>query len=204
MPKTGALSIKREQLERLAVMSIQVQGDVKEAALNHNVEAAITLVEAVDIYIDNTLSRFIQWSYSRLSDAAKWTELAERPADFNSEMDRYLTGLKTAMRLLYNVPDHRPTDTANTPVRVAHLKKEHPNAFWGQLKVRFKQKYNQGISDGAIERAYNRFVERVQKDMTRWGRLLREFSTQSALSDTQRLQELPTHEVVLDILTKTQ
>lgn len=84
------------------------------------------------------------------------------------------------------------------------FEKEHPNAFWGQLKVRFKQKYNQGISDGAIERAYNRFVERVQKDMTRWGRLLREFSTQSALSDTQRLQELPTHEVVLDILTKTQ
>jgi len=59
------------------------------------------LVPAVDAYITNTLGLFIRWSYSRLMDAQKWKDLADCTNDFNSEVNRHLTGVKMAMRLLF-------------------------------------------------------------------------------------------------------
>jgi len=51
MAKPGALSTKREQLEALAVISIRFDADTEAKIINGEGQAAMLLMEAIDIWI---------------------------------------------------------------------------------------------------------------------------------------------------------
>ena len=161
----------------------------------------LLLMEAIDIWIKDILSRIIQKCCYMLSEWDGWSTLVANPKRFNEELDVYLNGAKTAMRMLYDIPDHRPPEQDNNPLRVAALKKEFPDATWGQLSVKFHLKYGDALSPNATERAYKRFIERVQQLLKRTHKLAEEFRTQLGLAEDQLADRLPTPERVLEILT---
>jgi hypothetical protein len=201
MAKPGALSTKREQLEALAVISIRFDADTEAKIINGEGQEAMLLMEAVDIWMKEMLLRIIQKCCYMLCEWDGWSNLVTDPKRFNEELDLYLNGAKTAMRILYGIPDNRPLAPDNNPLRVAALKKEFPDASWGQLSMKFQLKYGDALSPNAAERAYQRFIERVQQLLKRMHKLAEEFRTQSGLPEDQLADRLPTPERVLDILT---
>src|ERR1700721_940153 len=108
MPKAGELSKKRQTLEALAVISIQFDDESKTAVLNGDSAAAILLLTAVDEWIKFILRRIIVKCCETLCDSGAWPSLAENIKEFNSELNLHLTGLKTSMRLQYNIPAQNP------------------------------------------------------------------------------------------------
>jgi|SRR5580693_2498492 hypothetical protein len=133
-PKAGELSRMRQQLETWALISLvsghrtMEEDSLAEQIQDRDTEALLALIQAVDLWIGETLYRFVQWCCSRLIDQQGWVNLAHDPKQFNPRLDLYLIGIKTAMRLLYDVPDHRPITPNDVAKRVALLRKDHPSA----------------------------------------------------------------------------
>jgi len=201
MPKPERFSAKREQLEMLAVISVRLDNASRAKIDDGDVQAAMLLMEAIDMWIADSLRRVVEKCCHMLSEWDGWTTLAVTPKEFNLELDRYSNGAKTAMKLLYDVPDFRPRSLVDNPRRVAELKKAFPTASWGQLSVKFENKYGEKLSANAVERAYMRFVGRIQQVVMRAHRLMQRFKEQKALSESELADKLPTPEYVLDILT---
>src|SRR5215472_17157584 len=150
--KQGELSKKRERLEALAVISIAA-GDKKfgrdyiaKQLQDDHAEELLDLVQAVDLWKNETLFRFVQWCCSQIVEQKDWAHLANDPKQFNVCLDRYLAGMKTAMRLLYDMPDHRPPAIKNVAERVARLRNDHPHSSWGELSIKYKQSFNEEIT----------------------------------------------------------
>jgi hypothetical protein len=206
-PKAGELSRMRQQLETWALISLvsghrtMEEDSLAEQIQDRDTEALLALIQAVDLWIGETLYRFVQWCCSRLIDQQGWVNLAHDPKQFNPRLDLYLIGIKTAMRLLYDVPDHRPITPNDVAKRVALLRKDHPSASWGQLSIKYRQKFNEQITPKAAERAYKRFVGRTHRFITDVLRIEEEYRKQSGLPEAELSEKLPTPEDLFDILT---
>lgn len=203
MPKSKAadLSRKRERLEALAVISIHFDEETKTAVLNGDAKAAILLVTAVDAWIQFSLRRIIVKCCDTLCDSGAWPRLAENIKKFNSELNLYLTGLKTSLRLLYNMPDHRPASRLTKGARIAALKDKHPKHSFGKLALRYLHDHGEQITAGDAERSLSRYRLKQQKHAKRQLELAEQFRVASGLSEAELSEKLPTPEYVLEILT---
>jgi len=202
MAKRSTLSQKLEILQALAVLSIRCEEDTKVKILDGDPDAILVLWKAVDYWVKDILDKIIRKCCTTVSQGNQWSTFASAPTQFNSQLDRYLNGAKTAMRLLYNVPDHRPVTEEEKDERIAALKEQYPDASFEKLSRKFKQQYGESLSAGATERAYKRHLERTQQRVKHALKLAEQFRQQSTLPEDELLAKLPSPEHVLEILIK--
>jgi hypothetical protein len=102
-------------------------GDEEEIALFYR---------AIQVYVGETLRKTREVCFNRLRPAKAWTALAKRPADFK-KLDRHLKGIERCMKLLYRIPDHRPTEKEVRDRRLLELKVANPDLSFGQIAVKY-------------------------------------------------------------------
>lgn len=171
---------------------------------NGDIEAMLVVIAGVEKWMQTHLPPIIEKCHSHLLTWDGWRGLANDPRQFNLELNKWLKGARVAMQLLYRVPDHRPVAEDNKPERMARLVKDHPKDSWGQLSAKYKREHKEPITSKAAERAYKRFVERIQKAVLHQDKLAQSFQGQSILSESELTEKLPTLQSVLDILTKNE
>jgi hypothetical protein len=183
MAKKGALSEKREKLEALALTSVNFD-EAERAKIRADYAAKERLMKAVDKWVSDTLCSFIRDCCVVLGQSNNWKALSRNPKKFNSELDRHLFGLKVAMRLLYEIPDHRPRSSENKPARTAALVLKHPGYSCSQLSRKYQQLYHENITPHAFERALKRFSHEMEQRLFRVIRLAGEFPERRDDSDS--------------------
>jgi hypothetical protein len=85
------------------------------------------------------------------------TFLDKSPKDFNTRTSALLDDVKTHLKMLYGIPNHRPSVLRDRDRRLWEMKRMHPDWSWGQLAR------EANISDGAAELGYKRHVKRERK-----------------------------------------
>ena len=91
----------------------------------------------------------IRWAYANLLDP-EWLKLAKTPERYSKELDRRIRAIRSSMKYLYGVPNHRSQLHADRDRELWLKKEKNPSLTWGQLGLKF------GLSDGAAESIYSR------------------------------------------------
>jgi hypothetical protein len=134
----------------------------------------ISDVKAIGVYsrvweawIDDVLKAVLRVCANRLANET-WRDLAKRPADFNKALDKLMRGTTTAMKLLYRIPDHRPSANLERDRTLFQLKSEHPKWSFGQLANHYNRLHpNNKISVNHAERCCKQETERLRRKMLR-------------------------------------
>ena len=85
-----------------------------------------------------------------LYDYDRWSQLARKPSDFNRELNRELSLIRTFMKAYYQIEQHRPTKNSDRDLAIWMLKHRNPNLGFGVIGRQFK------ISPQAARNAWER------------------------------------------------
>jgi hypothetical protein len=198
----GVLEQKREKLLVLGAISTRCDEATAQAIRNGEIQALNDYHRMVNAWVEAVLTAVLTRCAEELKASERWQKLATRPDEFTKALDRTAKGATTALKLLHGIPDHRPSVNEKRDQELYCLKTEHAEWSFGQLALQYSQVHrNDPISDKQAERSYKQELERARH---KWERILdsaRIFGESSALPPKDIYPQLPTPDVILDILT---
>jgi hypothetical protein len=201
MAKKGALESKRDILFESGAMSVRPDAEMLRRIQDGDTEAIVAFYGSVRQWVNQTLALTLEKCCQTLSPFSTWAKLAASPKDFDAFLDKMLSGIQAAMKLLYSIPDHRPAENLERDRRLLEFKLEHPDWSYGQLALHYNRTSGEQMTDKAAERAYARQVARIKPLVERAIRVAERAAMAAELSPKELLPHLPTPEDVLDLLT---
>ena len=121
-------------------------GDVNEA-----------VTRWLKVEIQKARSRVWLELIGKLQDADFWERLSKQPSEFEKELNRIFSQVRSLMKLSYNIPSQRPTTNAARDREIYKLKSKSPKLTFGEIGIQFK------CSDKIAERAYKRWQAMEKK-----------------------------------------
>ena len=73
--------------------------------------------------------------FAALWDFERWSRLARTPREFDQELTKLLTAIRTYMKRAYDIRSHRPTKHAQRDAKIYRLKKTKPEMTFGQIAL---------------------------------------------------------------------
>jgi hypothetical protein len=204
----GILRKKREELEFLAALSSRPDAELARLIEEGNAEAITEHYRVIQYWVDQTLIMTLLKCVQILTNQETWAKLADRPAKFDSLLDKIFKGTERCLKLIHRIPDHRPTDAEERDQRLDELQKEFPNATWGQIAMKYNTRFGNQAGDKINAKSAREAVVRLrhrrakyQQDIVSRAINAAASSLQTAsLKDEEVLTMLPTPEDVLKLL----
>jgi hypothetical protein len=209
MAQKGLLRKKLEQLEVWGAVSVRPEPEAAEKIAAGDEEQIRIYFEAVQFWVDDILTKTLAMCLKTLGRSEAWTNLAKRPADFDKALELYLKGAGRCMKLLHRIPDHRPGKNEERDLRLVNLQKKHPALNFGQLAIKYNQRFAPTARDTvdsktahmAITRFQNNQVKREREAINHALAAAQKYLATHSLTDVQLRNMLPTPKSVLDLLT---
>lgn len=198
----GPLEKRFDKLLVFAAISTQCDQATAERIERGEPEAIVQYYRACERWIDIALARTLSMCGGSLKPTQSWQALSKRPQDFNKALDKLLRGMSSALKLLYRMPDHRPSENEARNRELFELKTEHPDWSFGQIAFHYSRSYpGQPMTDKIAERGYKLHLEGLRNRLQR-AMKARDVRLQTrSLSPEQLEHELPSPDYILAILT---
>jgi hypothetical protein len=198
----GSLSKKLQKLRELGAISVRLDQDEK-TLLEGSAKVAIAYDGAVSIWAKDLLTRTLNMCCERIIGSEDWPNLADDPSKFTKELERYLTVIRSCMKLLYDIPDHRPSLNDERDRQIFAIKQKQLQWSFGQVA----REYNRisgvaPVDQNLVERSYKRVVERIVQDVQAIRKTAQDYVSKANLTAEALMNSLPTPEQVMDILDK--
>jgi hypothetical protein len=205
MAQKGLLTKKREQLEIWGAISVRPLPEDAERIVAGDQEQGEIFYQAVQFYVADILAKTLAICMGRLAPSQVWEALAASPDKFDARLKLLSKGTERCMKLLYEIPDRRPTRNEERDMHLARLREAHPDLTYGQLAIKFNGEFagsgRKGVTPAVFERAVVRLQGRTALQIQRVLAAAAEYRKTHGLSDDEVLERLPTPEQVLDLLT---
>jgi hypothetical protein len=109
------------------------------------------------------------------------------------------------MKLLYEIPDRRPTKNDERDLRLRSLRAENPTLTFGQFAIKYNAQFagskSEEVSAKIAERALTRLESREKAKAQLVLAAAEEYRKTHGLSDAEVVQQLPTPVDVFNLLT---
>jgi hypothetical protein len=199
----GALERKLEKLLVFGAISTRCDDAMAQAIRENDPHAILEYYRAVNVWIDFALTRVLEMCAETLKNTKSWHDLAGKPDDFNKALDKVTRGAGIALKLLYRIPDHRPSENEKRDQELYRLKNEHLNDWsFGQLANQYNRLHpTDQISANIAERSVKAHLERISRKIQHALNAADVYREASSLSMKELYPELPTPQFILDILT---
>jgi hypothetical protein len=207
MAQKGFLQKKREILEFYGAISTYPPPEVVEKIRDGDVAAIAEFYRGVQEWVTTTLELVLRKCCATLQTPEGWSGLAETPEKFDQAVKQCLTGAERCMKLLYNIPDHKPQTQAVRDARLVALREKNPSVSWGELALAYKREFNEAIPANVAERQVKRALDRAKRekaDVVKRAIQAAEVFLANQNLPSERLYELlPTPEAVLNFLVSS-
>jgi hypothetical protein len=205
MAQKGLLTKKREQLELWGAISVRPEPEVAEKILAGDEEQIRNYYQAVQLWVRNVLTMTLETCRNTLEPSDEWAGLAVTPGKFDASLKRLSKGAERCMKLLYDIPDHKPTKNEERDLLLDRLRSESPDLTYGQLAIKYNERLAKpGIEEvdaKVVERAVARFRSRQALRAQRVLAAAAKYRKTHGSSDQELLEQLPTPQDVLALLT---
>lgn len=198
----GILERKLDELLVLGAISTRCDNVTAQAIRDGDPHAIVNYYRAVNRSVDILLTRVLEMCAETLKNIKSWQELAGRPDDFNKALDKVTRGASIALKLLYRIPDHRPSEHEKRDQEPHQLKSEHADWSFGQLANQYNRLHpDNQINANIAERSVKAHLERISRKIQRALNAAEVYRSASPLPMKEFYAELPTPQDILKILT---
>jgi hypothetical protein len=198
----GTLEKKREAMLLCAARSVGLDKETLEKLQQGDVDVVAKVFYAIQLQAKVLLKLTLQKCCHMLSEWDGWGGIANTPRDFERQVSLYTRGASVCLKLMHDVPDHRPSKMLQRDIRLFQMKSANSSVTYEQMAIAYKNRYGEPITRQIIERAYKRQTLRAKKLIDMALLACVETSTVAALPPEERVKVLPTPEDVLRLLTK--
>jgi nucleotidyltransferase/DNA polymerase involved in DNA repair len=208
MPQKGILRNKREELEALGAISARPDPELVRLIEAGDSQAIRAHYQVIQHWVDQILRLRLGKCIQNIGRHDIWAQLSDRPAEFNAHLDKTLKCIERCLKLIHQIPDHRPTTEALRDQRLEELQQEFPEASWGEIAIKYNARFAKEASDRidakiahqAVTRLKNRRAK-YQQDIVSQSIKAAESSLKTAsLTDEEVLPRLPTPQDILELL----
>jgi hypothetical protein len=141
MAQKGLLTKKREQLELWGALSVRPEPEDAEKILAGDKEQIRIYYQAVQIWVTNILTMTLKLCRNTLEPSDAWAGLEVTPGKFDASLKRLSKGTERCMKLLYDIPDHKPTKNEERDRLLDRMRSESPDFSNGQLAIKYNERF---------------------------------------------------------------
>ena len=208
MPQKGLLRKKREELEALGAISARPDPELVRLIEAGDDQAIRAHYQVIQHWVNQILSRTLRKCVQTLERQETWAKISDRPSEFNAHLDKTLKCIERCLKLIHQIPDHRPTTEALRDQRLDELQQEFPEATWGEIVIKYKARFAKEASDQidakiarqAVTRLRNRRSKYQQEIVSRSANAAESSQKTASLTDEEVLPRLPAPQDILELL----
>jgi len=209
MPQKGVLQKKREQLEALGAISARPDPELARLITEGDSQAIRAHYQVIQHWVSQILAMTLRKCVQTLEHQETWAKMSGRPAEFNVLLDKTLKGIERCLKLIHQIPDHRPITEAPRDQTIDELRQEFPEATWGEIAIKYNARFAKEASDQidakiahqAVTRLRNRGFKYQQEIVSRSMNAAESSLKTADLSDEEVLPRLPRPQDILELLS---